>query len=111
MVKATANFLFLFYGVFVNMSIKNGTSSVAKYLLSQSEVLDRPGFQFVYDKMGPSVLIPTNKTFLHILDSKFYDWEQSMVSSFYANIIWENNADFFFYYDPWSESIPASTYG
>ena len=78
---------------------------MAKYLLSQGEVLDGPGFQFIYDKMGPSVPIPTIKIFAHIRFKVLWLFlliicnltvSMGTVNGliFYANIVWVNNANF-----------------
>ena len=71
-----ANFLFFFVvnGVFGSINITNSTSSMANYLLPLDEVPYRAGFQFSYMVRDPSIQIPTtNKTLLHISNSKFHD--------------------------------------
>ena len=68
------NFLFENIG---NVNIKNTTSSMANYLISLlDEELDRErvGFVFTNDVLDPSIQIhTTNKTLLHISDSRFHD--------------------------------------
>jgi len=70
--KLGANFLF--HGNIGTINITNSTSSMANYLLSPDEALHLTGFEFNYIEVDPSIQIPTtNKTLLHISDSKFYD--------------------------------------
>ena len=70
--KRGANFLFLNIG---GVNITNITSSMANYLPhGEFEALYGTGFLFTYRVSDPSIQIPTtNKTLLHISDSKFHN--------------------------------------